>query len=405
VTPENLVNLIIDLVPQYYTVNIGGGNTFPITIANQKYRINTFRSNTPQLASLIRKIENNAQSFLDICTGSEIIDQEIVESRIVNMWLNTNNYNANWPALFDYCRILESRTYENSSIGFTYIVNQESSDKMRLIDCNEQKILDVLAESHYTYFDVSPEWNYIDYNFVPWQKIQNTKAYKLIPEFIWPYKCILETGQYAVTRTKRGDIIIYNRSGMLAAYRKGNWKIYESTSLKNAVVDAISWTNSGTPYYMAANLFEICLDLSYRRHGALIIIDKDNCRERCISNPESLIESGNSLIRSTLSNRISQINLGDSNFEIVHKPLILELASIDGALVFGDDGRLKSFGSIITPHSEVKNETGARSTAAASAFHHGMRPIKISSDGEITVYHKHEDPHANKMKQVKLSFL
>ena len=74
-------------------------------------------------------------------------------------------------------------------------------------------------------------------------------------------------------------------------------------------------------------------------------------------------------------------------------PALVDLDAEPGALrhddvaVF-DDERLLAIGALIRSHLEVGNQLGARATAARSAFLWGSRPIKVSSDGDVTVYFK-----------------
>ena len=63
------------------------------------------------------------------------------------------------------------------------------------------------------------------------------------------------------------------------------------------------------------------------------------------------------------------------------------MACVDGAVVF-DDHRLLAIGALIRSHLSVGNQLGARTTAARSAYLWGPHPIKVSSDGDVTLYFK-----------------
>ena len=64
---------------------------------------------------------------------------------------------------------------------------------------------------------------------------------------------------------------------------------------------------------------------------------------------------------------------------------LIEMACADGAVVF-DDNRLLAVGTLIRSHPSVGNQLGARTTAARSSYLWGAHPIKVSSDGDVTVY-------------------
>ncbi len=64
--------------------------------------------------------------------------------------------------------------------------------------------------------------------------------------------------------------------------------------------------------------------------------------------------------------------------------LFLELASLDGAIIFDSD-KIVAFGAMIDSHPDVGSHHGARTTAAYSAYKWGGHPIKISADEDIKV--------------------
>ena len=63
---------------------------------------------------------------------------------------------------------------------------------------------------------------------------------------------------------------------------------------------------------------------------------------------------------------------------------------MDGAVIF-NQARILAFGAMIEPHAKANSETGARTTAARSAYYWGGHPSKISSDGEISIYFESDD--------------
>ncbi|MEW4108344.1 DNA integrity scanning protein DisA nucleotide-binding domain protein [Bacillus thuringiensis] len=157
------------------------------------------------------------------------------------------------------------------------------------------------------------------------------------------------------------------------------------------------------PYRVGCNLFEILFDLSYRRHGALIVVDTNNSYKEVITNHSSLLESGSTLHKA-LSGRINQVSLNEGDVTKVSKQLILELASVDGALVLDNSGRVLAFGAIINSHKDANGEIGARSTAALSAHLYGLKVFKVSSDGEIVLY-QHNNPLKGDMDLIRIKFL
>ncbi len=84
---------------------------------------------------------------------------------------------------------------------------------------------------------------------------------------------------------------------------------------------------------------------------------------------------------------IDDISVGRRAGSLRRKRRLIEMAGVDGAVVF-DDERLLAVGALIRSHLDVGNQLGARATAARSAYLWGGRPIKVSSDGDVTIHFK-----------------
>ncbi|WP_281658222.1 diadenylate cyclase [Halobacillus sp. Cin3] len=391
---------IVSMVPQWFISDHWAPHEINLNIKGDdtKYYISAYRNATPIMHRWKEKCEHLAEELLQRpSTNAKSIDEELIQATLVKEWLDLKGYVGDWERLFDYSRMLENRTYENSDISFTFIYNQKHSGDFDLLDNESMKILDVLGETQFTFFRIGKNWDYVDYDYVKWDDISDSSGYELVPQFVYPYKSILNQGECAITKTKRGDLIIYDGSGLLASCRKGEWKIYDPQPLKNAIVDHVGI------YRIGCNLFEILFDLSYRRHGALILIDTDNVHESVVSNQSSIINHSSSPLYQTLSERLNSINIQSGDRKSISKELILELASVDGAIIFDAKGDLIAFGAMVNSHPDADGELGARSLASLSAHLHGMKVFKVSSDGQITLYYNNKDDDGEEL--VKLEFL
>ena len=82
---------------------------------------------------------------------------------------------------------------------------------------------------------------------------------------------------------------------------------------------------------------------------------------------------------------IEGIAIGKKAGCIKKKRQLIELACIDGAIIF-DDNNLLAVGALIRSHPDTGSQLGARITAARSAYLWGAHPIAVSSDGDVTVH-------------------
>ena len=128
-------------------------------------------------------------------------------------------------------------------------------------------------------------------------------------------------------------------------------------------------------------------DLSFRRHGALLIYDPNKEVVKHVVNRRAVIgDDQPDGIHKILAADVHRLAIGQGMDGLgSRKKLLIELASIDGAVIF-DNEKILAFGAIIESHPKAGQESGARTTAAISAYHWGGKPMKVSSDGEITLY-------------------
>src|SRR5262249_26304844 len=71
------------------------------------------------------------------------------------------------------------------------------------------------------------------------------------------------------------------------------------------------------------------------------------------------------------------------------RSVLVELASVDGALVLDTSARILAFGAVLRTErsGRLKGAEGSRTKAAIGASYYGLA-VKVSSDGDITVYYR-----------------
>ena len=383
---EVIFRTIVNLVPTWYIAEYGT-HQYQFKIGNRMFSFCSHRAMTPALDSFYSSINgsiNNIANLPDVgVPGFTDLLQEIYALK----WLQSQCPDMNWTKVISYFHSLSKRTYENEPVAMNLVVvDGEGHHDLTKPSC--QKFIDQLAASHFTYFAVDRELRTIGYEQIDWSQITDAGSYKYHPEFLHPFHCILKQlgGNYSIHLTSNGDLVIMNSAGPLAAQRKGHWKVYDLNTFKNMVVDSMG------DYYVGANLFEFLFDLSFKRHGALLIYDPYHLVLQEIVNPESVLksnadiddESGQAMIAETIRDLALGISVSKP---FPKKHLLMELASVDGAIVF-DKEHILSVGAVIKPHKDVGNYSGARMTAALSAYHWGGFPANVSSDGQITLYFK-----------------
>lgn len=70
------------------------------------------------------------------------------------------------------------------------------------------------------------------------------------------------------------------------------------------------------------------------------------------------------------------------------RPVAVELASLDGAVVLNNSGGILAYGAALQPKKagKLRGTEGSRTKAAIGVSNYGLA-VKISSDGNISVYY------------------
>lgn len=390
---------VVGMVPHWYEAEFG---LVPHTLSlgGESIKFFTHRRLTPQSSSLLESAGKELPALFEYAKrlplGRAV---EELQERFAIIWLSQVTGSVRWSRLIEYLEQVSQRTYENQRVtcNFVITVGEGTSD---ITSREVQKIIDPLATSLHTYIKIDHELKFLGYEQIKWGEVEETEKYKFNPEFLQPVASVLRGDDYSVHLTGKGDIVIMNKSGLLAAKRKGRWKLYDVFTFKNTL------SSIADNYWVGCNIFEILFDLSFKRHGALLVYDPKKEVVKHVVNKGSIIwgeEATPDAARAMLLPSVERIVMGHRESKARAKRLFLELASMDGAVIF-TAANVLAFGAMIATHPAASLEAGARSTAAVSSYNWGGVPFKISSDGEIAVYFKSTDAKGNTCF-AKLEFL
>jgi hypothetical protein len=378
---------IIRLVPHWYEAECGP-EAYSISIAGHTAHFYNHCKLTPHLNALLTRICARTRELpLDYFVELPGLIAVLLESLAIE-WLRLHSRTTDWPRLIKYLDSVAYRTHENQPVSLNLIIRPGCGigdiSAPRL-----QKFFDRLASSSFSYLAIDCDLRLIDYGEVEWAQIRSPNSYKFHPEFLHPIYSIMEEDDISAHLTAQGDLVVMNKAGLLAARRKGKWKVYDVRTFKNSLAYCLG---NGL---VGANLFEVVFDLSFRRQGALLIYDPEHRIEERILNAESIIgfgkRGGGSLGNGSASGQalvgrsIEDITVGKRAGALRRKRRLIEMAGVDGAVVF-DDQHLLAVGALVRSHPSVGSQYGARTTAARSAYLWGAHPIQVSSDGDVSVY-------------------
>ena len=343
------------------------------------------------------RLEEWAASLPEVVT---IRDLSSVRREVVIAWLRQHDHEVEWERLFAWADNLEFRTSENRAVTLNLILSPGIGGT-DITEVSLQKGLDSIATSGQVFLEVDKQLRFLDYRQITREDICQLPALAFNPEFLDPFVTVLGPGQWSFHITETGDTIVLDRGGLMASCRKGRWAVYDREALTAAASSIFGGTN------MATNTLLCALDLSYRRKGALLVFDPDHrvvdhlvecaCRLADPDRPPSGIHA-------LLGPRASSIKMGATAEGEHQRKLLLELATLDGAVLF-DRSSVLAFGGILHMHDSARGHLGARTTAAYSAYHWGGVPVLISADGEMTIVFTSVDPRTGEAGPATLTLL
>jgi hypothetical protein len=313
----------------------------------------------------------------------------LLESLAVE-WLRIHSPTTDWTRIIDYLEQVSRRTHETEPVSLNLVI-QAGNGTGDVAQPNVQKFLDRLGSSLFSFLAVDRSLHLIEYGAVEWTQIRDADSPKFCPQFLHPIHSILAPGELCAHLTPQGDLILLDRNGLLAARCRRKWKLYDTPSFTDSLAYCVGSAA------VVANLLEVIFDLSFRRKGALLIYDPKHEIRGHILNQESIVfsgwrsdvnvETGVESGQAVIAPSLRDLAIGRDSETLRRKIRLIELANVDGALVFDDD-QLLAAGAIIESHPNAGDQLGARTTAARSAYLWGTYPVNVSSDGDVTVYFK-----------------
>ncbi len=317
-------------------------------------------------------------------------------------WLQMHSPGTDWVRFIRYLDSIARRTNENQPVALNLIIRQgraRATSPRPYI----QKFFDRLASSTFSFLAVDSDLRLIEYGEVGWSQVKASPSYKFHPEFLHPIHSVMDETDFSAHLTTGGDLIIMSKAGLLATRRNRKWKIYDVRTFKNSLAYCLG------SHYVGANLFEVVFDLSFRRQGSLLIYDPKHVIADHILNGESIIEdprkgkTANSAPRARQEYR-GQAAPPQTGQKLVFDSIARHFRRPPRRLAAAEEAadrnvRRRRRGGLrrrtAAGHRRADSLASGRRQPArrprhgrAAAYLWGGRPIKVSSDGDVTIHFK-----------------
>jgi len=269
---ESIVtDAVLSLIPGWYHSD-GGKLRLKLEIGENPETFFVVRELTPDMWTLKKYAESNSALFKGFVKNlPRPVAIDLIQEYLALKWLDLTHPDIEWRKVLAYFRELSERTYENATVTKNLIVTSNQDGNHDITQSRHAKIFDVLSSSPNCFIKVDKELRFVGYDEIKWESIKDTEDYKFHPEFLQPFHSALQDREISIHLTLRRDLIVLGRGGIIATKRKNRWKIYDSNNLKNCLGDILCGN-----YRVGCNMYEVLFDLSFRRHGALLIFDPLN---------------------------------------------------------------------------------------------------------------------------------
>jgi hypothetical protein len=124
--------------------------------------------------------------------------------------------------------------------------------------------------------------------------------------------------------------------------------------------------------------------LSGVQGGLFVVLHNQNTLRDVVRQGDAIGDPG----RSPVDHEFDQVICAHT-IRSLPRAIVVELAALDGAIVLDNSGRILAYGSVLQPKKSgrLHGTEGSRTKAAIGTSNYGLA-VKISSDGDITVYHE-----------------
>jgi hypothetical protein len=312
------------------------------------------------------------------------------DERVVADYLSaTYRLPENFASWLDEMRRLAEQSYENKSLSFGCVIEAERDTQPVLgahfpIDYLKRKRYRALSDGYHTAYFLSRHGALLGFRaltgLIP-------TGHKYYPDWCEDLASHTRDGSLALALTRQGDMLVLERGGLTFTYRFGQWQFWNHSHIVDLIRNAarVQKVPPARLSGVVRVMYRGALDVSFRRSGGLFVLLR---RQADLRHVVPRGEAVDDPTRDSLDEGFDT-TLGGGRAETLQRPVIAELAGLDGALVLSNTGKVLAYGAILAPsrNGRIAGTEGSRTKAAIGASKYGLA-LKVSSDGEIIVYLK-----------------
>lgn len=284
-------------------------------------------------------------------------------------------------------RRLAEQTYENKALAFGCLIDSarhQEPDKEAQFprDFLQRKRYRALSDGYRTGYVISGHGALLGFSKLGRAKPQGSRYY---PE--WCEDLALEARRNVIglALTRQGDVLVFDEGHLTFTYRFGRWQYWNHNHLVDLIRNAarVQRVPPSLLSHVVRAVYRAALDVSFRRSGGLFVLLRSRSSlHKIVRRGEAVGDPSRDALDAAFDDAITPAKV-----QALPRSVLADLAGLDGAVVLSNKGELLAYGAILEPKKKgrITGTEGSRSKAAIGASNYGLS-IKVSSDGDITVY-------------------
>jgi hypothetical protein len=314
-------------------------------------------------------------------------DEYVVASHLQH----THNLQLPMENLLGALHTLSEQSYENKALTFGCVIDlgktRGENDTVFPGDFLRSKKYKALSDGFRTAYVVSNDGQVTDFVDLDRYGSKNQRSSThYFPDWAEPIARASKGRKLGIILGRLGDLLVFHNGTLRFTYRFGRWQYWNHSHLVNLLRDRAKAqkVKKAVLGRVVATIYRVALDVSFRRSGALFVVLHNE------NNLGKIVRLGDALKDSKRAQTDRDFDSVFANHTIQSLPrrVIVELASLDGAVVLANSGRILAYGAVLAPRraGKLKGTEGSRTKAAIGASYCGLT-LKVSSDGDISIYH------------------
>lgn len=312
-----------------------------------------------------------------------VFDERVVAQHLEDRF-SLNIDLLDWLASF---RRLAEQSHENKSLVFGCIIDS-SNKTAQTVDCDfpadflKKKKYRALSDGYKTAYRISASGAVLGFS-----ELQPVSAghHRYFPEWCEELAAESNGDQIGISLIRQGDILIFDGGKLSFSYRLGRWQYWNHAHIVDLVTNAarVQHVKKKLLSGVVRSLYRAVLDTSFRRSGGLFVLlrRKKNLRE-IVRIGDAIKDANRDQVDRAFDRAMKSLQLTQ-----LARSVLSELAALDGAVVISNAGAVLAFGAVLEPNNRrgTHVDEGSRTKAARGASHYGLA-LKVSSDGDITIF-------------------